>query len=586
MSSNPPMVLVGFTFSPTEQQVINHLRLKNLGMDSELDPYIAEVDDILEFDPCELAAKSKLRSNKDEWWFLYRLFYRSSRSQSKNRKTKTGFWKVTGRGKKIEGSVGEKSYLTFYKGSCNSSQKTDYTMQEFYIPPHHHLHQDEFILVICSLKWKLVSRKRGRKSDKQKPTPLNSGSKKKRQKANAPHHEEGEPIFGNNIITSNIVNPIPSAAIPHVLGHGDVNHQPVSPMVYPDANFNYQTLSFMLDKDIQVPPVADGKVSEITTSDLGDPSASVDVSSLGYNDVSSQLYSPDSSQQTMSAVFGNAIQAPSGVEGKLSDLISDFAQVLGNEMQAPLGSAVISPMEYSHNEVNSQFLSPFSTSPNNEVQISSGTHVEPSERTTCDLQNPLAYGVISSPLHCDDDYASFQPVSQISSSSSVVIPVDHCYDNNSPIYSPHSNFMEQTWSSPFDKDMQTPSGVADELNEYYGKLPYLSVGHPPLGLGDIWSCPDLRHVQTEEVNKQSDYSRSVLQGIGDFSGGAWDCQALFLLKVKDLAADCLRSKKLQNTLFLFSVSERLKVANFGALELSKVLVRVSSPCGSRIYLHM
>ncbi|KAM6583728.1 hypothetical protein CsatB_010730 [Cannabis sativa] len=40
--------------------------------------------------------------------------------------------------------------------------------------------------------------------------------------------------------------------------------------------------------------------------------------------------------------------------------------------------------------------------------------------------------------------------------------------------------------------------------------------------------------------QQSDYSRSVLQGIGDFSGGAWDCQALFLLKVKDLAADCLR----------------------------------------------
>ncbi|KAM6583729.1 hypothetical protein CsatB_010731 [Cannabis sativa] len=424
---------MGLTFNPTEQEVINHLELKTLGMNSKYDLYIVEIDDMLKFEPWELSAKLKLNSTKEnEWWFLYRSFYRSSSSQCRNRKTKTGFWKVTGRGKEIENSLGEKSYLTFYKGSSKSSQRTGYTMQEFFIPPLHHLHQDEFILVICSLKWD--SRKRGRKSDKQKPTPLNSGSKKKKQKENAPHHKEGEPIFGNNIITSDLVNPIPSAAIPLVLGHGDVNYQPVLPVVSPDANFNYQTSSFMLDKDIQVPPVADGKVSEITTFDLGDPSASVDVSSLVYNDVSLQLYSPDSSQQTMSAVFGNAIQAPSGVEGKLSDLISDFAQVLGNEMQAPLGPVVISPTEYRHNEVSSQF-----TSPDNEVQISS------------DLQNPLAYGVISPPLHCDD-YASFQPVSQISS----------------------SDFCKQTLTSMFDTQEPVPfvASCNDEVNHQLSRPIY------------------------------------------------------------------------------------------------------------------
>ena len=59
MSSNitvvtPPDMPVGLRFCPTEEEVINHyLKLKLQGKDSEVDPYIAEVD-IYKSDPWEL----------------------------------------------------------------------------------------------------------------------------------------------------------------------------------------------------------------------------------------------------------------------------------------------------------------------------------------------------------------------------------------------------------------------------------------------------------------------------------------------------------------------------------------------------
>ncbi|XP_062091255.1 uncharacterized protein LOC133797388 isoform X2 [Humulus lupulus] len=157
---------------------------------------------MLEFEPCELAGISAKWSNKDEWWFLSRSFYRNSTSQDRHRKTKTGNWKITGEGKKIEDSIGEKSYLTFYIGSGKSAQKTEYTMQEYYIPQHDHHHQ-EYILVICCMRLRKQTKK------KKAPTRVTSRSKKTGRKAYAPRHEEGEPS-GNNI-TSDLENSVPSA---------------------------------------------------------------------------------------------------------------------------------------------------------------------------------------------------------------------------------------------------------------------------------------------------------------------------------------------------------------------------------------
>ncbi|XP_062091261.1 NAC domain-containing protein 96-like isoform X2 [Humulus lupulus] len=318
MSSNPSVIPMGLTFSPTEQQVIKCLWRKIQGMDSELDPYIEEVDNILELEPCELAAKSKLGSNKDEWWFFSRSFYRNSSSQSKHRKTKTGFWQQTGRGKKIEGSLGKKSYLTFHKGSSKSHQKTDYTMQEYYIPPaHDHLHQ-EYILVICCLRLK----KKGRKADAPR------------------HHEEGE-LSGNNI-TSDFA----------------------TPLVQCDHDVSYQQFS--------------------------------------------QIYLPDSDEQALRSLHGNAIQAPSGVDGKIRGKISsDFTHVLGNEMQAPFEE-------------------------NGEI----------SGKTTSDPENPLGPAVITSPVIQWDDDESSQLVSLI--------------------YPPDST--KQNLSSLFDNKIQAPSGTDGELS--------------------------------------------------------------------------------------------------------------------------
>ncbi|KAM6583730.1 hypothetical protein CsatB_010732 [Cannabis sativa] len=186
-------------------------------------------------------------------------------------------------------------------------------------------------------------------------------------------------------------------------------------------------------------------------------------------------------------------------KGRNSDVSSVFPEEGLGEVNHPPVSPIPSP--------DANFLEQalgFMPDNDDDMQVSYGENCEISGKTTSDLENPWAVADNNPFVKYDNGASCRLPATSDFEipSSSVVIPVDHCYDNNSPIYSPHSNFIEQTWSSPFDKDMQTPSGAADELNEYYGKLPYLSVGHPPLGLGDIWSCPDLRHVQTEEVNKQ------------------------------------------------------------------------------------
>ncbi|XP_062091262.1 protein SOMBRERO-like [Humulus lupulus] len=466
MSSNPSVVPVGLTFSPTDQEVIDYyLRLKLLGMDSEVDPYIAEVD-ILDFDPWELPAKSKLKSNNNEWWFSSRSFYRTSSSDRKGRKTETGSWKITGKRKKI-GSVGEKAYLTFYKGG-----KTDWTMQEYSIPVHNnHLHQ-KYTNVICCLRLKTDNK--GRKANKQKSAHVISHSKKKGRKANAPCCKEGE-TSGDNI-TPDLENPVASAVTPLVHGHDEVNHQQFSPMLLPGSSFIEHTLSLMLDYEMQVASGENGEVSGKTTSDLvlENPSASTDISPLVQCDdevscqLSSQIYSPDFSEKMLSSLLDNAIQAPSGIDGELSgQIFSDFAHMLGNEKLVPSGEngaisgqtssdienqlahAVISPLLHCPDEASSQLFSPDSSFKgktlsfisDNDMHVPSGAYGELSGISTSDLENPLASAVVSSSVQCDDD-ASCQLVSQI--------------------YSPDSS--KQMLSSLLDYKIQAPSGTDGELS--------------------------------------------------------------------------------------------------------------------------
>ena len=160
----PSNLPVGYRFSPTEEEVIGHyLRLKTLGMDSKVDPVIAEVD-FCKWDPCELpcmyyatfffffivlnlcsyypvlvSAKSKIKSNDRVWWFFSLIEYKYLNSKRLNRRTKTGYWKITGTEKNIKdrttkGFIGWKRILVFHQGPY-PGKGTNWVMHEYHTKP-------------------------------------------------------------------------------------------------------------------------------------------------------------------------------------------------------------------------------------------------------------------------------------------------------------------------------------------------------------------------------------------------------------------------------------------------------------------
>ena len=64
------------------------------------------------------------------WWFVSVIDYKYSNSKRLNRTTKTGFWKITGKGQKIKG-LGGKRILVFHQGPT-PGKGTDWVMHEYY----------------------------------------------------------------------------------------------------------------------------------------------------------------------------------------------------------------------------------------------------------------------------------------------------------------------------------------------------------------------------------------------------------------------------------------------------------------------
>ncbi|XP_062091263.1 NAC domain-containing protein 69-like [Humulus lupulus] len=308
-----------FRFDPTDAELIEHLKLKTQGIESELDHFIAEIN-VHKWEPWELPAKSKLKSDIKEWWFLCPLDYKCLKSSKQvKRSTKTGYWKRTGEERKTKGCVGMKRNLVFYRGR----QRTDWVIHEYYHPQPHVKRQDQKpTCVICRLMYD--PQRKGRNSD-------------------APDFEDGEPS-GN--ITTAIESSVASAESPEEHGHDEVNHQPILPMLSVDASITEQALGFMLDNDMQVPYGENFEISGKTTSFPENPLAFADNNpSVKWDDgISlSDLENP------ISPVVSPSVQAPSGAADESNEhypalLDSNFMEQpwifpLDEEMQAPSGAA-------------------------------------------------------------------------------------------------------------------------------------------------------------------------------------------------------------------------------------------------------
>ncbi|XVF72912.1 hypothetical protein PTKIN_Ptkin12aG0158700 [Pterospermum kingtungense] len=124
---------VGYRFHPTDKELIDHyLWNKALDRDSAVQA-IGEVSgDLSNWEPEELPGFSARRTNDKTWYF----FSRRNRSKLVKRKTKLGYWKLTGKHRRIKANVGigTKKTLVFYEGRVPKGKWTPWVIHEYTLP--------------------------------------------------------------------------------------------------------------------------------------------------------------------------------------------------------------------------------------------------------------------------------------------------------------------------------------------------------------------------------------------------------------------------------------------------------------------
>ncbi|XP_023637654.1 NAC domain-containing protein 69 [Capsella rubella] len=149
--------LVGYRFSPTGEELINHyLKNKILGKNWLVDEAIGEIN-ICNYEPFYLPSLSKIQSDDLVWYFFSPKEYTSVKKKVIKRTTSSGYWKATGVDRKIKdkrgnrGEIGIKKTLVYYEGRVPNGVWTPWVMHEYHItclPP------DQRNYVICQVMYK------------------------------------------------------------------------------------------------------------------------------------------------------------------------------------------------------------------------------------------------------------------------------------------------------------------------------------------------------------------------------------------------------------------------------------------------
>nr|GMD95054.1 NAC domain-containing protein 83-like [Ipomoea batatas] len=129
---NLSLVLPGFRFRPTDEElVVHYLNPKVLNSPLPAD-VILEIDNVCKSDPWDLPGGS----DGDRYFFSRKEVKNGGRNWC-SRATLSGYWKATGKDKKIgvsgeaQGVVGIKKSLVFCKGKPSNGSKTDWMMHEY-----------------------------------------------------------------------------------------------------------------------------------------------------------------------------------------------------------------------------------------------------------------------------------------------------------------------------------------------------------------------------------------------------------------------------------------------------------------------
>ncbi|KAL2322915.1 hypothetical protein Fmac_027294 [Flemingia macrophylla] len=131
-ASLPP----GFRFHPTDEELVGYyLKRKVEGLEIELE--VIPVIDFYKFDPWELPEKSFLPKRDLEWFFFCPRDRKYPNGSRTNRATKAGYWKATGKDRKVvcqsnpSTVSGYRKTLVFYLGRAPLGDRTDWIMHEY-----------------------------------------------------------------------------------------------------------------------------------------------------------------------------------------------------------------------------------------------------------------------------------------------------------------------------------------------------------------------------------------------------------------------------------------------------------------------
>ncbi|CAN7042213.1 hypothetical protein IGI04_006881 [Brassica rapa subsp. trilocularis] len=149
--------LVGYRFSPTGEELINHyLKNKILGKSWLVDHAISEVN-ICRYEPWFLPSLSKLESKDLVWYFFSPKEYTSAKKNVTKRTTPSGYWKATGVDRKIKDrrgngvEIGIKKTLVYYEGRVPNGVWTPWFLHEYHITS---LPLNQRTYVICQVMYK------------------------------------------------------------------------------------------------------------------------------------------------------------------------------------------------------------------------------------------------------------------------------------------------------------------------------------------------------------------------------------------------------------------------------------------------
>lgn len=125
----------GFRFHPTDEELVGYyLKRKSQGLEIELE--VIPVVDLYKLDPWQLPDQSFLPKRDMEWFFFCPRDKKYPNGSRTNRATKSGYWKATGKDRKIvcpPDTTGYRKTLVFYRGRAPLGDRTDWVMHEYRI---------------------------------------------------------------------------------------------------------------------------------------------------------------------------------------------------------------------------------------------------------------------------------------------------------------------------------------------------------------------------------------------------------------------------------------------------------------------